>query len=195
MPSPRKPARATPRASAKATATRGHDHHAHTHGHDHAHGHGHAPVAPAGSASSRGAASPGAGEGGAAGERRTRQREAIRAALAEHVAPMGPKELLEAAQKRVGGLGLATVYRAIKAMADDGEIVRVDVPGGAPRYELAGKAHHHHFHCRTCERVYEVEGCPGDLAAMLPRGFALFGHDLMLFGLCAACAKGAASAR
>ena len=30
------------------------------------------------------------------------------------------------------------------------------------RYEMT-KPHHHHFKCRTCDGVFEIAGCPGDL--------------------------------
>ena len=48
--------------------------------------------------------------------------------------------------------------------------------------------HHHHFHCRICDRFYDVEGCPGGLSSMLPEGFELESHELTLLGRCAACA-------
>ncbi len=121
--------------------------------------------------------------------RRTRQRDAIRRALEQAGAPVSPREILASAARASRGLGLATVYRTLRAMTEAGEIVPVGVGGEPPRYELAGKAHHHHFHCRACARVYEVDGCPRDLAALTPPGFRLLGHDLMLFGVCAACAK------
>jgi Fur family ferric uptake transcriptional regulator len=55
---------------------------------------------------------------------------------------------------------------------------------------VAGKLHHHHFRCRRCDRVYEIDGCPPDLRALVPRGFRLEGHDLTLFGRCPDCARG-----
>jgi Fur family ferric uptake transcriptional regulator len=66
----------------------------------------------------------------------------------------------------------------------------VRLPGAPSRYEVAGKHHHHHFRCRLCDRVYEIDGCPPDLRSLVPRGFRLEGHDLTLFGRCPACARG-----
>jgi Fur family ferric uptake transcriptional regulator len=122
-------------------------------------------------------------------ERQTRQRQAIHDTIAEAGAPLSPKEILEQAKARVGGLGLATVYRTLKKLVDSGVITPVEIPGDSPRFELTGKGHHHHFFCRHCERVFEVEGCPGDFSRFAPPGFTLDGHELVLFGRCDACAS------
>jgi Fur family transcriptional regulator, ferric uptake regulator len=121
-------------------------------------------------------------------QRETRQRKAIRAAFEEAGHPLSPKELLDAAQDRVKGLGIATVYRNIRALQDDGWLEAVELPGEPARYERAGKGHHHHFHCRECDRVYEVPGCPGNLKDVTPPGFTLEAHEFVLYGLCDLCA-------
>jgi Fur family transcriptional regulator, ferric uptake regulator len=122
-------------------------------------------------------------------QRDTRQRRAIRQALEEAGRPLSPKELHERAQGEVDGLGIATIYRNLKVLHEEGFLVPVELPGEPPRYEVAGKGHHHHFHCRICDRVFEVEGCPGNLAGITPRGFVLEGHEFVLYGLCQRCAQ------
>lgn len=121
-------------------------------------------------------------------QRETRQRKAIRQALSEAGHPLSPREIHEAAGTRVEGLGIATVYRNVNALLENGWLVAVELPGEAPRYERAGKEHHHHFHCRKCDRVYEVEGCPGNIRAVTPEGFQLERHEFVLYGLCLDCA-------
>ncbi|HWG84001.1 MAG TPA: transcriptional repressor [Deinococcales bacterium] len=118
-------------------------------------------------------------------ERDTRQRRAIRQALEGAGRPLAPGEVLAEARAAEPGLSLATVYRNLRALASDGFIVPVALPGEPDRFEVAGKGHHHHFHCRACDRVFEVEGCGGAMAA--PPGFSLEGHEVLLYGLCAAC--------
>lgn len=120
-------------------------------------------------------------------QRDTRQRRAIRRAFEEAGHPLSPQELLDLAQEEVRSLGIATVYRNIRALQDDGWLETVELPGEPPRYEVAGKAHHHHFHCRDCDRVFEVEGCPGNIQAITPNGFKLERHEFVLYGLCDAC--------
>jgi Fur family transcriptional regulator, ferric uptake regulator len=121
-------------------------------------------------------------------ERDTAQRRAIRAALQDADRPLSPREVLDDAQSQVPGLGIATVYRNLKAFVDDGWLTPVELPGEAPRYEVAGKKHHHHFMCRSCDRVFELAGCPGNLQAVVPHGFALEDHEVVLYGRCEACA-------
>ncbi|MCW8129453.1 MAG: transcriptional repressor [Planctomycetota bacterium] len=121
-------------------------------------------------------------------ERKTVQRQAIREAIEEASRPLSPQEVLDLARARVKRIGIATVYRTIKSLLAEGVLKAVDLPGEPPRYEPAGKHHHHHFRCRTCNKVYEIEGCPKDLKRMAPRGFRVEGHDLVLYGLCAGCA-------
>ena len=122
-------------------------------------------------------------------ERSTRQRTAIRDAIAEAGRPLLPQEVFDAAQSQVPGLGIATVYRNLKALALDGELRTVELPGENPRYELVGHGHHHHFQCNVCERVFDVHACPGDLSKLAPRGFTVEDHDLTLYGKCSDCQR------
>jgi Fur family transcriptional regulator, ferric uptake regulator len=123
-------------------------------------------------------------------ERDTSQRRAIRRALEEAGRPLGALELLRSARPFAPGLGVATVYRTIKAMVVQGAISVVELPGEPPRYEPSGKEHHHHFRCSRCRKVYELDGqCLGDLGALIPRGFRMTSHELLAHGVCAACAR------
>ena len=120
-------------------------------------------------------------------ERNTRQRKAIQECIAAAGRPLSPQEILEHAQGVVPGIGMATIYRNIKAMLEAGDIAAVSLPGGGDRYEIAGHEHHHHFHCRGCDKVYEVHACPGDMKKLAPEGFVLESHELTLYGLCSQC--------
>ncbi|MGH9628429.1 MAG: Fur family transcriptional regulator [Bryobacteraceae bacterium] len=121
--------------------------------------------------------------------RNTKQRKAIRDAFEQANRPLSAEEVLSAAQAQTAGLGIATVYRTIKSLAEEGWLVPVELPGEAPRYELAGKEHHHHFHCRECGKVYEIEGCLENLKRMIPPGYLITGHEVVLYGLCSTCAQ------
>ena len=161
-----------------AATSQAHGHHS---GPNHDHTHAHAAPSTAASAQKPLSAS----------ERNTKQRAVIREVLQEADAPLSPPEIFEAAKSRHKGLGMATVYRAVKSLVDEGWLITVDLPGDSARYELAGKAHHHHFTCRKCKRVFEIHGCPGELSHLLPAGFKLETHDVVLGGLCVTCALAA----
>ena len=120
-------------------------------------------------------------------ERNTRQKQAIREAFERNDRPLSTDEVHREAERHSQGLGMATVYRSIKSLLDDGWLAVVEVPGRSPLYEVSGKGHHHHFSCSACERVYELEGC-ATVNAKLPRGFKTTGHDVTFYGTCAQCA-------
>ena len=120
-------------------------------------------------------------------ERSTRQRTAIRATIETARRPLSPQEVLDAAKSQVPGLSQATVYRALKSLLDEGEIAVVTLPGDSARYESARHAHHHHFQCNECKRVFDVHDCPGDLAQIAPKGFTVEHHELTLYGRCDEC--------
>jgi Fur family ferric uptake transcriptional regulator len=120
-------------------------------------------------------------------ERKTKQRDAIWRAIETANRPLSPHEVLDLAKTSVPGLGIATVYRALNDFVEAGRLSPVELPGESARYEAHGKGHHHHFVCRTCNRVFEVETCPGTLNITPPRGFAVERHEVILHGLCPEC--------
>jgi Fur family ferric uptake transcriptional regulator len=68
-------------------------------------------------------------------------------------------------------------------------VVPVVLPGQHVRYEPAGRLHHHHFQCRHCRKVYELNGCPGNFTSLVPLGFQMDDHELVLYGSCDECAR------
>lgn len=123
-------------------------------------------------------------------ERNTRQRAAIREVISLSGRPLLPQEVLQAAQTKAPGLSLATVYRNLNALVQEGELTAVSLPGESPRFEVAAQRHHHHFKCERCQRVFDVQACPGDLSHLLPSGFLVRRHDLTLYGRCGECPPG-----
>ncbi len=127
-------------------------------------------------------------------ERNTRQREAVLAAIEHAGRALTPGEILALAQTAVASLNLSTIYRHINALQDEARVVKVLLPGQAPRFEAAcverghGKAHHHHhFHCGQCDKVFALHACPGSMQELAPRGFEVTAHQITLHGLCADC--------
>lgn len=119
-------------------------------------------------------------------ERSTKQRLAIRQALEAADRPLLATEVLTMAQQTVPSLGIATVYRTLKAMVEHESLQTVELPGENPRFEFA-HGHHHHFSCHTCGRVYDIHGCLGDFHKMVPPGFEVSNHEVTLYGRCANC--------
>lgn len=119
--------------------------------------------------------------------RNTRQRSAIQNAIEQAGRPLSPAEILVLAQAGAPALGIATVYRNIKTLLEDGRIREVALPGEPPRYERAHLGHHHHFKCRSCNKVFDIDECHTDWSQHVPTGFLIERHDLTLFGRCRDC--------
>jgi Fur family ferric uptake transcriptional regulator len=124
------------------------------------------------------------------GQRHTRQRDVIVAVIREATGPLTVNEILHRAQERVPGLGVATVYRTLKLLQEGGKITTVILPSGETRYESTGLGHHHHFHCRVCDEVYDLEDCPVQIPTReLSNGFQVESHELTLYGICSTCSR------
>ncbi|NJM32893.1 MAG: transcriptional repressor [Limnobacter sp.] len=120
-------------------------------------------------------------------ERLTRQRQAIWQVIADAGRPLSPQEVLALAHVQMPNLGIATVYRNLKALMQSGEVRSVELPGISPRFEVLSQGHHHHFQCTSCERVFDVPACPGNLADLAPKGFVVEAHSITLYGRCNDC--------
>ncbi len=123
------------------------------------------------------------------GERQTRQRQVISQVIRSAAGPLTVHDIHKRGQEELPALGIATVYRTVKLLLDEGLIQPVILPSGDTRYESTGLGHHHHFHCRVCDEVFDLESCP----VQIPRGkfdagFTVEDHELTLYGTCPACA-------
>ena len=121
--------------------------------------------------------------------RHTKQRQAILNQLLSADGPLSVNEVHERASAELPGLGMATVYRTVKMLKEEGEISVVELPGEDPRYESAELGHHHHFRCLSCEQTFDLEACPVGISqgTILPGGYTVEDHSLTLYGRCSSC--------
>jgi Fur family ferric uptake transcriptional regulator len=124
-------------------------------------------------------------------KRRAVQQEVVHEILRNSTRPLLPADILRIAEDIGQRLGVATVYRALRALAEAHEIISVFIKDGPPRYELVERGHHHHFLCQRCGTVFDISGCLGKeaFAEMVPDDFRMEGHEVTLHGLCAGCAR------
>jgi Fur family ferric uptake transcriptional regulator len=125
---------------------------------------------------------------GSAFERTTKQRRAVVGAFERSGHPLSVGELVDIAARAGEPVSLTTAYRTVRALVEEGSIAAVEVPGAGTFYERAGKAHHHHFSCMQCARVYELAQCAATDVA-LPAGFKAVSHETTVYGVCASCAR------
>lgn len=119
--------------------------------------------------------------------RETKQGDIVRRIIADATHPLLATEIHHLAQQLLPRIGLATVYRNLRQMLETGDAQLVTLPGETPRYESSNRPHHHHFLCGACQRVFDIDACPGSFDPLLPEGFSLSAHDLTLYGQCRDC--------
>lgn len=121
----------------------------------------------------------------------TRQRSAVWAAL-EGAADFTSAQQLHARLRESGdGVGLATVYRTLQALAEDGALDVVRSGDGEVLYRRCSTGHHHHLTCRSCRRTVEVDSAAVERWAHSvaeQHGFASVEHVVEVFGTCPECA-------
>lgn len=129
-------------------------------------------------------------------ERSTKQSQALQEIMTHICQALSPEELLAKAQEKVNSIGIATIYRYLKRGMELGTIRAVNLSQQPLRYEWihcnAEKQHdkhHHHFHCRSCQRVLHIHACPKHLEQLVPAGYTIESHDLVFYGICDACKK------
>jgi Fur family transcriptional regulator, ferric uptake regulator len=118
---------------------------------------------------------------------RTRQRDAIWQVVATSERPLTAQDICEEAGKSVEGIGIATVYRALKQMVDEGQVRHIEVPGVQPHYENAARSHHHFFLCEQCKRLFDLAGCLRGISNLLPSGYRMKRHEIVIYGDCDGC--------
>lgn len=121
--------------------------------------------------------------------RLTPQRRAVLDAVEEQRGAFTAVAVYDQARKAQPGLGLATVYRTLEVLRQDGTI-RGLPRAGEGAYVRCHTGHHHHLVCVSCGSVEETELCGAPSVAVLKRkhGFRAESHDLDVYGLCARCA-------
>lgn len=148
------------------------------------------PAPPAGGAPASGDRWPGhAMESlGAAGYRKGGARSRVVALLGEQTCAITALEL----DRRLDGVGRATVYRTLEQLEELGLIQKVDLGGDSAGYEKVDPAgdHHHHFVCTGCGKVVPFEDPELERAIHGLSGredFEIDSHDITLRGTCRDC--------
>jgi len=101
---------------------------------------------------------------------------------------------LQEAEKKVS---LATVYRLLQSMADDGLVDVLRSGDGEARFRRCiTEVHHHHLVCRSCSKTVEVmapsvERWAARVAA--EHDFSDPEHTVEIYGVCAECRAAAES--
>jgi Fur family ferric uptake transcriptional regulator len=130
------------------------------------------------------------------GYRSSAPRTAVVGALAEVGCGVTVREIGDLLDRRGDRVGVASIYRALELLEEEGLVQRFDVGENASRYEpaLPSGEHHHHIVCDSCGevRAFEDEDLERAIRRLARRvDFAVEGHDVTLRGECPSCAHSA----
>jgi Fur family ferric uptake transcriptional regulator len=122
--------------------------------------------------------------------RSTKQRTEVIDALEHAATPVSAQDLFVRLRGGGASISLATVYRQLQRLADEGVADRITRDSGELSFRLCGTGHHHHLVCRECGRTEEVRDCrlehwASDIAAQ--HGFTGVEHRADFIGVCARC--------
>ena len=126
----------------------------------------------------------------AARRRTTRQRQQVFAALqGDHTHPLA-HEIYRRVHKKLPRVSLATVYRNLHSLVEDGKIRTLVLDEQGARFDPE-TSQHDHFVCERCGRVVDLflrRARQVDLSSLTRQGYVVTTHDLTVHGICRVCA-------
>lgn len=127
------------------------------------------------------------------GNRITPKVRAVIELFLEHESILDPFEVQARLQKQFKGVGLPTIYRILENLASSGILMTVASEDRQLRYFICrgiDHGHHHHFICRECGKVEEVNLClMEEVSKYVKRRLKakVESHFLQIEGLCSEC--------
>ena len=132
----------------------------------------------------------------------TPQRRAVVHTIASSQDHLTPIAIFEKVRQNHPGIGLVTIYRTLKLLAELDLICELHSGENCPSY-ITGTPHQHHHHlvCSGCGKVVDfasprlIEHNVAELEGMLSHesGFRIDEHRLEFTGLCRLCQEAQAS--
>ena len=124
-------------------------------------------------------------------QRMTKQRQAVLDELTRVNDFRSAQQIFEDLRTNGQHVGLATVYRCLQGLAEDGRVDALRSAEGESLYRICtSNSHHHHLVCRECGHAEEIEQSQIEAwvaSVAQGHGFANVEHSLELFGTCVSC--------
>ena len=121
----------------------------------------------------------------------SRQRELILKTLKENCIHPTAEQLYELIRREEPTVSLATVYRNLNLLAENGMVKKIEGLDGTAHFDHQ-TFDHYHFICTKCNRVFDI---PCDIAPDLAQdvenrtGFRIASYDVSFRGTCKSCQK------
>ncbi|KYJ85512.1 Fur family transcriptional regulator [Sulfurovum riftiae] len=124
----------------------------------------------------------------------TKQRELILKFLYENDGHFTPEDIYMLIKKEYPdvNIGIATVYRTLTLLENEGIASSISFGAQGKKYELGLKNHHDHLICTSCGEIIEffdetIEAQQEKIAEKF--NFKMTDHTMKIIGLCEACQK------
>ena len=101
-----------------------------------------------------------------------------------------PDDIEKVVRAEIGAISRQTVYDALAALTDKGLLRRIQPAGSPARYEDRVGDNHHHFICRICNRMSDIDCAVGFtpcLTAADSSGYEIDEAEVIYWGRCPEC--------
>src|SRR5947199_10164640 len=123
-------------------------------------------------------------------QRTTSQLEQVFKALQRDQTHPFAHEIYQRVHKKLPRISLATVYRNLHSLVDEGKIRTLLLDAQGARFD-AETSQHDHFICEPCGRVVDLflrQARPVDLSSLAKQGYVVTTHTLTVDRTCRHCA-------
>lgn len=121
--------------------------------------------------------------------RLTKQRQAILEAMRTTNTHPDAAWVHAEVRKKIPKISLATVYRTLESLVEEGHLVAISSGRDACRFDFKHDPHHHGI-CKHCGHIFDIPADPHHtvvLPSQLPLGFTVENIVFELHGICEHC--------
>lgn len=117
----------------------------------------------------------------------SKQREMVLNALIDNKIHPTADTIYGIIKKDLPTISLATVYRNLNQLADNGDILKIQIPGEPDRFDST-ICDHHHFNCVKCGSVCDIMPEDINLGSIANiNGNVILDYQIILKGICKEC--------
>lgn len=128
-------------------------------------------------------------EGGAMERRNTPQKEIVLEAVCKLKNHACADDVYGLVASEYPSISKGTVYRNLNILAEEGKIRKIEMPGGADRFDHIVSPHCH-GKCSCCGKIFDIamnDAKPLDKLVSDSFGFEITGYDILFKGICPNC--------
>jgi Fur family transcriptional regulator, ferric uptake regulator len=124
--------------------------------------------------------------------RMTEQRRVILEELRKVTCHPTADQLHQMVRKRLPKISIATIYRNLEILSEEGLVLKMDVAGTQRRFDGTPE-NHYHIRCSQCGRVDDIDFEP--MSSIEEKvgessGYKVLSHTMEFAGICPECANG-----